>query len=138
MKATEAKLLAFLQKSPQFVIPIYQRIYSWTEKQCRQLWDDILRAGSSDTIAVHFHRLDRVRRVRTSAATSCPSSRSRTRRHVASARIASPACLSRPGATLRSWRGFADHEQRVLRESDLHYDASLGRREHPGAREGMK
>ncbi len=25
MKATEAKLLSFLQKSPQFVIPIYQR-----------------------------------------------------------------------------------------------------------------
>ncbi|MBK8246853.1 MAG: DUF262 domain-containing protein [Gemmatimonadetes bacterium] len=54
MKATEAKLLSFLQKSPQFVIPIYQRTYSWTDKQCRQLWDDILRAGSSDAIAVHF------------------------------------------------------------------------------------
>lgn len=54
MKATEAKLLSFLQKSSQFVIPIYQRTYSWTEKQCRQLWDDILRAGSSDSIAVHF------------------------------------------------------------------------------------
>ena len=54
MKATEAKLLAFLQKSPQFVIPIYQRTYSWTDKQCRQLWDDILRAGSSDAVAVHF------------------------------------------------------------------------------------
>jgi uncharacterized protein with ParB-like and HNH nuclease domain/predicted transport protein len=54
VKATEAKLLAFLQKSPQFIIPIYQRTYSWTDKQCRQLWDDILRAGSSDTIAVHF------------------------------------------------------------------------------------
>jgi uncharacterized protein with ParB-like and HNH nuclease domain/predicted transport protein len=54
VKATEAKLLAFLQKSTQFVIPIYQRTYSWTDKQCRQLWDDILRAGSSDTIAVHF------------------------------------------------------------------------------------
>ena len=54
MKATEAKLLSFLQKSPQFIIPIYQRTYSWTDKQCRQLWDDILRAGSSDTIAVHF------------------------------------------------------------------------------------
>lgn len=54
MKATEAKLLSLLQKSPQFVIPIYQRTYSWTDKQCRQLWDDILRAGSSDTISVHF------------------------------------------------------------------------------------
>lgn len=54
MKATEAKLLSFLQKSPQFIIPIYQRTYSWTEKQCRQLWDDVLRAGTSDAIAVHF------------------------------------------------------------------------------------
>ncbi len=54
MKATEAKLLSFLQKSPQFIIPIYQRTYSWTDKQCRQLWDDILRAGTSETIAVHF------------------------------------------------------------------------------------
>jgi uncharacterized protein with ParB-like and HNH nuclease domain/predicted transport protein len=54
VKATEAKLLSFLQKSPQFIIPIYQRTYSWTDKQCRQLWDDILRAGSSDVIGVHF------------------------------------------------------------------------------------
>lgn len=54
MKATEAKLLSFLQKSTQFVIPIYQRTYSWTEKQCRQLWDDIVRAGSNDIVAVHF------------------------------------------------------------------------------------
>lgn len=54
MKATEAKLLSFLQKSPQFIIPIYQRTYSWTQKQCQQLWDDVLRAGASDDIAVHF------------------------------------------------------------------------------------
>jgi uncharacterized protein with ParB-like and HNH nuclease domain/predicted transport protein len=54
VKAQEAKLLSFLEKAPQFIIPIYQRTYSWTDKQCRQLWDDILRAGSSDTIAIHF------------------------------------------------------------------------------------
>lgn len=54
MKATEAKLLDFLKKSPQFVIPIYQRTYSWTEPQCRQLWDDILRAGRSEEISAHF------------------------------------------------------------------------------------
>ena len=54
MKATEAKLLAFLKKSPQFVIPIYQRTYSWTAKECRQLWDDIVRTGSNDAISVHF------------------------------------------------------------------------------------
>jgi len=54
MKATEAKLLDFLKKSPQFVIPIYQRTYSWTEPQCRQLWEDILRAGRSEDISAHF------------------------------------------------------------------------------------
>ncbi|MEA5452074.1 DUF262 domain-containing protein [Leptolyngbya sp. CCNP1308] len=54
MKATEAKLLAFLKKSTQFIIPIYQRTYSWTEKECRQLWDDVLRAGRNDNISVHF------------------------------------------------------------------------------------
>jgi uncharacterized protein with ParB-like and HNH nuclease domain/predicted transport protein len=54
MKATEARLLDFLKKSPQFVIPIYQRTYSWTEKECRQLWDDIMRTGSNDAISVHF------------------------------------------------------------------------------------
>jgi uncharacterized protein with ParB-like and HNH nuclease domain/predicted transport protein len=54
MKATEAKLLDFLKKSPQFVIPIYQRTYSWTDKECRQLWDDIVRTGGNDAIAVHF------------------------------------------------------------------------------------
>lgn len=54
MKATEAKLLDFLKKSPQFVIPIYQRTYSWTEKECQQLWDDVVRTGGDDAIAVHF------------------------------------------------------------------------------------
>lgn len=54
MKATEAKFLDFIRKSPQFVIPIYQRSYSWTEKECRQLWDDIVRTGSDDAISAHF------------------------------------------------------------------------------------
>ncbi|MDD5095044.1 MAG: DUF262 domain-containing protein [Dehalococcoidia bacterium] len=54
MKATEAKFLDFIKKSPQFVIPIYQRTYSWTERECRQLWVDILRTGSDDKISAHF------------------------------------------------------------------------------------
>src|SRR5205823_10225644 len=54
MKATEAKLLQFLKKSPQFIIPIYQRTYSWTERECQQLWDDILRTGMNDAISAHF------------------------------------------------------------------------------------
>jgi uncharacterized protein with ParB-like and HNH nuclease domain/predicted transport protein len=54
MKATEAKLIDFLKKSPQFIIPIYQRTYSWSEKECLQLWEDILRTGSNDKITAHF------------------------------------------------------------------------------------
>lgn len=54
MKATEARLLEFLKQSPQFVIPIYQRTYSWTEKECSQLWDDIVHTGEDDAIAAHF------------------------------------------------------------------------------------
>jgi len=54
MKAREAKLLDIIRQSPQFVIPIYQRNYSWTEKECKQLWDDIVRSGNHDSIPVHF------------------------------------------------------------------------------------
>ncbi len=54
MIAREAKLLDFLKKSPQFVIPIYQRTYSWTEYECQQFWEDILRAGRSDDVSAHF------------------------------------------------------------------------------------
>lgn len=54
MKATETRLLSFLKKSPQFVIPIYQRTYSWTERECRQLWDDIVRTGKNRALSAHF------------------------------------------------------------------------------------
>ena len=54
MKASEAKLLDFLKRSSQFLIPIYQRTYSWTEKECRQLWDDIVRTGRNDSVSGHF------------------------------------------------------------------------------------
>lgn len=54
MKATEANLLFFLKKSPQFVIPIYQRNYSWTTTQCRQLWSDLMRAGRDESVKAHF------------------------------------------------------------------------------------
>lgn len=54
LKANATKLLGFLHKASQFVIPIYQRNYSWDEKQCQQLWEDILRVGSNSDIGVHF------------------------------------------------------------------------------------
>lgn len=36
----------------QFVVPVYQRVYSWNPQQCRQLWQDIERAGRTGT--AHF------------------------------------------------------------------------------------
>lgn len=54
MKATQAKLLELLKRAPQFVIPIYQRTYSWTESECQQLWDDIMRVGLRRDLSAHF------------------------------------------------------------------------------------
>ncbi len=54
MIANAVPLLSFLRKAPQFMIPIWQRTYSWTEQECGKLWDDILRAGSDDSVRAHF------------------------------------------------------------------------------------
>lgn len=57
MKASPLQLHRFLQKQDtQFVIPIYQRNYDWSEEQCKQLLEDILEVGESskDKPLVHF------------------------------------------------------------------------------------
>ncbi len=56
MRAETMKLLDFIGKSQekQFVIPIYQRVYSWEKEQCEQLWDDIIKTGGNDQIEGHF------------------------------------------------------------------------------------
>lgn len=54
MKAVDTNLLELLKKSERFVVPIYQRVYSWGEAECSQLWDDILRAGARDSLNNHF------------------------------------------------------------------------------------
>ncbi|MFP6136351.1 DUF262 domain-containing protein [Helicobacter pylori] len=56
MKADAMKLLDFIGKSQekQFVIPIYQRVYSWEKEHCEQLWDDIIKTGGNDQIEGHF------------------------------------------------------------------------------------
>ncbi|MCH4602895.1 DUF262 domain-containing protein [Helicobacter pylori] len=56
MDAKAMKLLDFIGKSQekQFVIPIYQRVYSWGKEHCKQLWDDIIKTGGNDQIEGHF------------------------------------------------------------------------------------
>lgn len=45
MDAGKKILLDLFTGSLRFVVPVYQRRYSWGEAQCRQLWADIVTAG---------------------------------------------------------------------------------------------
>ena len=54
MKATQTQFFKLLDGRKQYMIPIYQRTYSWTEKQCEQLWDDIIRVSENEDISGHF------------------------------------------------------------------------------------
>ena len=55
MEAKEIKLLKFIRNANQFTIPVYQRTYSWSyKKNCHQLWEDILEAGSKKTTTYFF------------------------------------------------------------------------------------
>lgn len=54
MKASSANLLTLIKGPKQFIIPIYQRTYSWQIRQCAQLWADIMRIGNDDSSQGHF------------------------------------------------------------------------------------
>lgn len=54
MKATSANLLSIIKGPKQFIIPIYQRTYSWLLPQCNQLFNDILKISSSESMQGHF------------------------------------------------------------------------------------
>ncbi len=54
MQVQTTPLLRFLNTSIQLKVPIYQRNYSWKEKQCEQLWKDILRLAENNQIKNHF------------------------------------------------------------------------------------
>ena len=54
MKASEVNYLKFLEGTKQFVVPIYQRTYSWTRTQCQKLLEDIIRVGNDQELPAHF------------------------------------------------------------------------------------
>ncbi len=56
IKAEAIPLLKFIEDNQknQLVIPIYQRVYSWEKKQCKELWDDIIKVGGDDKMDGHF------------------------------------------------------------------------------------
>ena len=54
MKAQDLQLTQLLQGAKQFIIPIFQRTYSWEKSHCEQLWQDILRVGAGSDKDSHF------------------------------------------------------------------------------------
>jgi uncharacterized protein with ParB-like and HNH nuclease domain/predicted transport protein len=54
MKATSANFLSLIKGPKQFVIPIYQRTYSWQIQQCNKLLYDILRISKDPSVPGHF------------------------------------------------------------------------------------
>ena len=42
MDARKGNIYEILNGNKQFLIPVYQRYYSWDLEQCRRLWDDIV------------------------------------------------------------------------------------------------
>lgn len=54
MNAQDLPLTQLLDGAKQFIVPIFQRDYSWGTKHCQQLWSDILRVGSDPASRAHF------------------------------------------------------------------------------------
>ena len=47
--------LEFLRESAtQFIIPVYQRTYSWDKKHCEKLWQDIEKVGTNESAKAYF------------------------------------------------------------------------------------
>ena len=54
LQAGETTLNKLLNTSRQFIVPIFQRNYSWQKSQYEQLWFDILRASKFKEKQNHF------------------------------------------------------------------------------------
>ena len=55
MKAIDRPLTNIINGTSQFVIPVFQRDYTWqADPQCAQLWRDVLRAARTGGEDGHF------------------------------------------------------------------------------------
>lgn len=54
MDAHDVRLTHLIDGQKQFIIPVFQRDYSWGTKHCLQLWQDIVRVGCDDAAKAHF------------------------------------------------------------------------------------
>jgi uncharacterized protein with ParB-like and HNH nuclease domain len=54
MKAIDRPFTKIINGTSQFVIPVFQRDYSWTEGNCDQLWRDVIAIASDPADRGHF------------------------------------------------------------------------------------
>lgn len=54
MQAKETKLQDIIEGTKQYVIPLFQRTYSWTNKEWDVLWKDLIELSETETPRSHF------------------------------------------------------------------------------------
>jgi len=54
LKASETKLQEIIEGTKQYVVPLFQRSYSWTEKEWKVLLDDLIELCEEDNPRTHF------------------------------------------------------------------------------------
>ena len=54
MQAINRPFTEIINGNRQFIIPVFQRDFSWTREQCAQLWRDVVRASAAEADSGHF------------------------------------------------------------------------------------
>lgn len=54
MKASETKLQPIIEGTKQYVIPLFQRSYSWEKKEWEVLWSDLVDLCEIENPRIHF------------------------------------------------------------------------------------
>ena len=54
MKASETRLQPIIEGTKQYVVPLFQRPYSWTKKEWEILWNDIVELSETGDSRSHF------------------------------------------------------------------------------------
>jgi predicted transport protein len=54
MKAIDCPFTKIINGTTQFVIPVFQRDYKWTEAHCEQLWKDVIAIAGDSSDRKHF------------------------------------------------------------------------------------
>ncbi|MGC1492199.1 MAG: DUF262 domain-containing protein, partial [Candidatus Acidiferrum sp.] len=54
MKASETKLQRVIEGTNQYVVPLFQRKYSWDSKEWSTLWDDLVELYEEEKPRSHF------------------------------------------------------------------------------------